>query len=816
MREVKSLNSAQNDIARIETMIRDLVITCSNATGGIPSITNISPQKRAYLEKKFLRQLKYDGMALRHDSVEEAHKETFRWIFDKIGEQEGQWDNFQEWLDSPQQQLYWITGKPGAGKTTLMKLICDAITDPNPHELQFDLGPREQSPTVATFFFWAAGQSEMQKSREGLFRALTHQLLSQHPELIASVSPDRWQELCLFGDDPISFTEPEIRTLLQKCLNGLSHKNVLLFIDGLDEFSGNHDDLVQFWAGLMTTCTFKICLSSRPWEVFEEAFINRPSLRIHNLTYYDMKSFLLSGLRQSQRFITLEKDKADRVNFLLEGILEKAQGVFMWVKIVAGCLREALRAGEPIGKLHDILDNLPDTSLEDLFHKILQDLGPRDLHKAANYIGLLKAHNAVDQDIGRQLPAMLVYFADELDLESSTSLSVKKFQPLDRHKGLSTIRGSINSSCKGLLEYVDVPNSYGNRCLHIDAPDGTVAIVQYPHRSVKDYLNSPRFQVILSKSTGPDPHLRLCSAYLVRFKTQYPHALKDEDPSAGRLLALETAYCVRHASMISNQYSKAKITMMENLSTLLLPGQPIEAMDSRLGVIRDLNIFGSSNLYRRARSTSKEYEFLLLMIMFNVAEHVKHLLTQTREVAQQRHLQTSLWKSRIRRAYRLKSDSHTELDWLLGIATMFQEPSLEIVDLLLRSGANPNIIVYSANNPRFGVKDEGSTWEKVLGVFILNCQHETIDLPSQELWARVGRLMVLHGAKVNRQSIANALKLLQSRAKINIVEGSEGSLMKVVKEVLRRLASKKSIEEAFHTRTRWRVHDREISIVDDA
>lgn len=263
-------------------MIKDLVITCSNANGDTPSMSNISPEKREYLGKKFLRQLKYDRMALRHESVEEAHKETIRWIFDKRGEQEGDWGNFQEWLDTPQQQLYWITGKPGSGKTTLMKLIYDAITGSNPFGPHFDLGPQDESPTVATFFFWAAGGSEMQKSREGLFRTLTHQLLSQHPELIASVSPDRWQEFCLFGDDPTSFTEPELRTPLKKCLYALSDKKVLLFIGGLDEFSGNHDDLVHFFAGLMTTCTFKLCVSSRPWQVFEDAFKNRPSLRYMN------------------------------------------------------------------------------------------------------------------------------------------------------------------------------------------------------------------------------------------------------------------------------------------------------------------------------------------------------------------------------------------------------------------------------------------------------------------------------------------------------------------------------------------------------
>lgn len=228
-----------------------------------------------------------------------------------------------------------------------------------------------------------------------------------------------------------------------------------------------------------------------------------------------------------------------------------------------------------------------------------------------------------------------------------------------------------------------------------------------------------------------------------------------------------------------------------------------------------LNILSSADFYEGAsKIICKESEFLLFMLIFKVAEQVKHILAQTRQVTQQR--QTSLWKSRLRRAYRSKSDSRTELDGLLEIATMFQEPSLEIVDLLLRSGANPNIIAHPADTTSFGAEDDGSTWEEVLGMFILKCQHETTDLSSQKLWAQIGRLMVIHGAKVDNQSIANALKLIKSRTNLYVVKVIEGSLVKVVKEVLRGLTSKKSIEEAFNTRTRWQVHGRKISIVDDA
>lgn len=186
------------------------------------------------------------------------------------------------------------------------------------------------------------------------------------------------------------------------------------------------------------------------------------------------------------------------------------------------------------------------------------------------------------------------------------------------------------------------------------------ATIQYPHRSVKDYLQSPRAQGILSMLTGTHPHLRLCSAYLVRFKSQYSQAHGEQVSWTGGLLGLETAYCLKHASMVSNQNSKATIAIMEILRKSLLPGQAADAMRWAPKLLR-LNIFSSEQFYHGAiRSICKEAEFFLLMVIFKVVEHVKYILTQTREVAQQP--ETSLWKSRLSSAFGFKSDSYTELD----------------------------------------------------------------------------------------------------------------------------------------------------------
>lgn len=787
MREAKSLNSRQSDTTRIETMIKDLIISRSVATGETPSMSNIPPEKRMYFEQKFLRQLKYDGMALRQDSVEEAHKGTFRWIFETSHEQRGQWGNFQKWLDSPEQQLYWITGKPGAGKTTLMKLICDAINEVDPKGPRFDIGSENRSPTVASFFFWAAGGSEMQRSKEGLFRTLTHQLLSQHPELIATVSPDRWQELCLFGDDPTSFSEPELRKLLCKCVQALNDNRVWLFIDGLDEFSGKHDDLMQFLVELMNTCTVKVCLSSRPWEVFEEAFQNRPSLRIHELTHWDMKSFLLADLRRSQHFIALEEEELHETKAFVTRILEKAQGVFMWIKIVAGCIREALTAGESIQELHELLDNLPDTSLDDLFHRILQELEPRDLERAAKYIGFMKAHDGIERSGGSPMRAITVSFADEMDPEVSISLPVKVLQPPELHTRLSRIKRKVNSSCKGLLEFVDIPG--------IDK-DAMTVYVQYPHRSVKDYLDSPRAQAILSRATVESPHLRLCAAYLVLAKTQSSHSNKDKNlvnlSRPGTSLGLSTLNCVKHAAMVSAQHSSTIISVMYHLRILLLPHHVAKALEWESRFINYYPISSSPFHSKRTRSNGVSLWFLSIAVLYQVFEYVKHDIMRMGHLPQQ--IRPSLWKNRVRRIYQSKSTWLSELDILLNIAVRARRPLADMIELLLRSGANPNFMPHSQKGTIFASDLVVSPWEWVLSSLIFHFSDGGGNASSQQLWPPIGRLMVVYGAKVDRQSIANALRSLKTQGYTCFLRDGEGRLIETIKEFLLGLVVKGTTE----------------------
>lgn len=67
-----------------------------------------------------LKSLAFREMRSREESVKDASKGTFNWIFAKSSNYAGaEWDSFLAWLQSGQ-NLYWINGKVGSGKSTLM------------------------------------------------------------------------------------------------------------------------------------------------------------------------------------------------------------------------------------------------------------------------------------------------------------------------------------------------------------------------------------------------------------------------------------------------------------------------------------------------------------------------------------------------------------------------------------------------------------------------------------------------------------------------------------------------------------------------
>lgn len=134
---------------------------------------------------------------------------------------------------------------------------------------------------VAHFYFWNAG-SDSQKSQDSLIRSLIYRCLKQMPSLVPLAFPKRWAVVKFFGakPGPDSWSRHELDQAMEliACQN---HKriNLVLFINGLDEFDGDHKVLMQQLKSLVIKYRVKLCVSSRPWNVFR-GFFGTSSRRI--------------------------------------------------------------------------------------------------------------------------------------------------------------------------------------------------------------------------------------------------------------------------------------------------------------------------------------------------------------------------------------------------------------------------------------------------------------------------------------------------------------------------------------------------------
>jgi hypothetical protein len=181
--------------------------------------------------------LVFDTIQGREEAIPEAFRKTFSWIFQRNPtELDGRhlWSSFPEWLESDTHQPYWISGKPGSGKSTLMKFI---LQQPLLQQhLQkwagsFDL-------LITRYYAWVAG-SDLQKSSEGLMRSLLHQALQVNPVLASELAPRRWSLLVtLRKTTKMPPWEPwEIEESFKFLLTTCGQKmRLAIFIDGLDEF----------------------------------------------------------------------------------------------------------------------------------------------------------------------------------------------------------------------------------------------------------------------------------------------------------------------------------------------------------------------------------------------------------------------------------------------------------------------------------------------------------------------------------------------------------------------------------------------------
>jgi hypothetical protein len=305
----------------------------------------------------------------------------------------------------------------------------------------------------ANHFFWKPG-TPLQRSLTGLLRSLLHDTLKICPDLIPSVLPSQWKEL---GSTPwqvpteLQSDKNEIRRAFSRLMEQRDlYKNhsFCYFIDGLDEYEETHQDDYRVMADLLrswvlTTSHVKLCVSSREYNVFNNAFSEERRLCLQDLTRRDMERYVRDKLKDCH-----EKELRD----ITQQIVNKGNGIFLWVALVVKSLRERLEDGHKLSALNDELDSLPE-ELEDLFQYLLMSLSRAARKKAYEIFDMVSNL----RQWGASLPLLAYSFLPELEKDPTFAVQ-ESFQFLDldpdtKEMMLARARGQVNGYCKGLVEF---------------------------------------------------------------------------------------------------------------------------------------------------------------------------------------------------------------------------------------------------------------------------------------------------------------------------------------------------------------------------
>ena len=392
-------------------------------------------QEKEY-RKRLLDSLWFDEIYSREEKIVDAHRKTFEWIFDVSDHAMGPWNNFIQWLENGQ-GTYWINGKAGSGKSTLMSFLCQ--NDRTLEYLEFWSGNRGKNVLMPKFYFWSGG-TQMQKSIEGLLRSLIWQVLHLLPDLDITSSAFQCRDMIP------AWTERRLQNTLRSLIHQASGSHLLcFFIDGLDEYEGDQSDLIRFIQVLVQSNTVKVCLSSRPYRVFDQAFGTSAKLRLQDLTHSDIQKVVVDRFRGMPQFQPIAAQRSDWLDYITHSILARADGVFLWVNLAVNDQIRGLENGDSLEQLEERLKSLPD-EVEGICARMLGQI-EKLYRKEASMFLQIALHERY-----RFLLDFVLGSQDRLEdmLSSSDPLPVRELIMKSR-----SVRQRIVTTCAGLLEVND-------------------------------------------------------------------------------------------------------------------------------------------------------------------------------------------------------------------------------------------------------------------------------------------------------------------------------------------------------------------------
>lgn len=514
--------------------------------------------RQVLAKQRIFSALHFWTMDRRKNLIPREHENTFAWI---LKEKES---NFATWL-SCSESVFWISGKPGSGKSTVVKYI-------GGHQRTFELLQPwigDDKFVTAAFYFWSSASDELQKSSIGLLRSIMFQILRQCPDLSTIVLAS--QSRCRPKWDP---SMEELLTAYKKLVMELSIRGikVCLFIDGLDEFNGDPIDAIELVKGMAgANSNVKLCVSSRPWIQFERAFgmQDKWKLYMQDLTREDMVKYATDLLG----------DRGRQSRSLVDMIVEKAEGVFLWVFLV---LRNIgyLDTESTRKKLAKIPNNLDDYLL-----MLVCDTAPARRATVAKIFRI--ALSAV-----QKLPLLQysLILSENFTMEKDCGIEAKR-ECAPGSADVAETEKQLEMLSRGLLKLSNTTQRH----------------VEFLHRTVADFLHSESIGNIFFTWSSCDVDQEICRSSLMMLQVSAPTLPQDE------------AYLVATLHVfLSHVHSITSQVQQQLLGELFSDLQKLQAKLSGAPVM--MAVLGPGNYW--TFDASMRFTFLYHCMSYGLGEYV--------------------------------------------------------------------------------------------------------------------------------------------------------------------------------------------------
>ncbi|KAI9733705.1 MAG: hypothetical protein M1834_003310 [Cirrosporium novae-zelandiae] len=419
-----------------------------------------------------LSSLYFSNMKQRYDQIQIAETHTFVWIFEnKSPGPSLPRIHFAEWLQSqkPDDNIYWISGKPGSGKSTLMKFLHD--------------------------------------------HGRTRQLL------------DIWANKKKFY--------------------------------GLDEYEGQPQDMINLIRKLPKSSDIKFCFASRKWNAFMNEFgedirdISRV-IYLEQLTKNDIQTYVQHEFGREQKFSRLKRQNLKESGNLVDEVVTKAEGVFLWVDLVVKSLIRGLQNADSAATLQKRLADMP-SDLNKYFDSMLANV------EKVYRVDAAKIYQIMLRTIME--PYLLMFsFLEQTNSEFGTMMDIKPYSLEDSRLMPENMRSRLNARCTDLLLITE----------DTTADPYWKYKVRFLHRTVRDYMAGKNAQERLAQWISQDKgrfdlDIYICQSLLAQIKPA-PDKISQLNLSLVGPLLIQISHFARE---IKNTSDDPQVRLLNQLETSL-------------------------------------------------------------------------------------------------------------------------------------------------------------------------------------------------------------------------------------------------------